>query len=356
MLCVFIGEKNRVTLDKYFQIWARKLSPSIPCVAYEALPLYPRLTASAFIFTDLERLCDKEIQRLIPVADRIEQAGGLILNSPKKVLRRFDLLRSLAADGTNPYQVHRIDADPQSLRYPVFIRRELEHNGPLTPLLHDPHELSAALEKLRCGPIKYTDLMIAEYVHTADENKVFRKYSALRIGTRLIPRHILFSADWVEKYSDVVTDDNVKEECDFLELLPHREDIWRIFERANIDYGRIDYSLQNGKLICWEINTNPGILPSPEQCDPRRLAGQWHSSVKIQEAFGELLAAKPVAVNLGRVQPIVGVYRTRRRMIGWLACLWNTILRTKSGYKLVWALRYSLSIASDAHTRHIREI
>jgi hypothetical protein len=261
----------------------------------------------------------------------------------------------LAADGSNPYQVHRIDEDPQRMRYPVFIRRELEHNGPLTPLLHDHGALTAALAKLQTGPEKYTDLMIAEYEHAADEQGIFRKYAAMRIGSRLIARHMIFSSDWVEKYADLVTDDNVKEENEFLNTFPHRDQVLRIFQRANIDYGRIDYSVRDGKIICWEINTNPGILPSPELCDPRRLAGQWHSSVKIREAFEELMAATPIFVNLKRVNPIVGPFRPRRRLIGWMARLWSTIARTPMGYKLVWAIRYSLSIASETHRRHIRE-
>ena len=44
---------------------------------------------------------------------------------------------------------------------------------------------------------------------------------------------------------------------EFLETNPHESWIRTIFSDAGIDYGRIDYSLQDGRPRVWEINTNP---------------------------------------------------------------------------------------------------
>ena len=38
-----------------------------------------------------------------------------------------------------------------------------------------------------------------------------------------------------------------------------------IFDLAQIEYGRIDYGMLDGKVQCWEINTNPGLALAPKK-------------------------------------------------------------------------------------------
>src|SRR5262249_42167607 len=40
---------------------------------------------------------------------------------------------------------------------------------------------------------------------------------------------------------------------------PHRQALGEIFQAAGIEYGRIDYSVLDGRIVTWEINTNPTI-------------------------------------------------------------------------------------------------
>jgi hypothetical protein len=51
----------------------------------------------------------------------------------------------------------------------------------------------------------------------------------------------------------------VREELDYVSQNPHQEQLLKIFELAHVDYGRIDYSIKNGKVQTWEINLYPTI-------------------------------------------------------------------------------------------------
>ncbi|WP_210237030.1 hypothetical protein, partial [Mesorhizobium sp. M8A.F.Ca.ET.213.01.1.1] len=37
----------------------------------------------------------------------------------------------------------------------------------------------------------------------------------------------------------------------------------QVFEKARMQYGRIDYTLAEGKLVVFEINSNPTVLSDP---------------------------------------------------------------------------------------------
>src|SRR5262249_32517054 len=130
------------------------------------------------------------------------------------------------------------------------------------------------------------DRVIAvEYCHTADASGVFRKYSALKIGPRMLPRHLLFSRDWVDKTPDLVTEAFVAEEAEFFARDPHAAALARIFALAKIDFGRIDYGVKDGAIQVWEINTNPMITARPEKIAPLRMAGQQWAAEQIGAAF-----------------------------------------------------------------------
>ena len=130
--------------------------------------------------------------------------------------------------------------------------------------------------------------MIVEYCDCADGDGVFRKYSAMNVGGTLIPRHILFSRDWVTKSPDLVSDATVQEEAVFVDQFPYRDQLAEIFRLAAVDYGRIDYGVKSGRLQVWEINTNPIVVPRPEKLDPLRLPLQTESARRIKEALRAL--------------------------------------------------------------------
>jgi hypothetical protein len=114
------------------------------------------------------------------------------------------------------------------------------------------------------------DLVIVEYCDTRTDMARYTKYSAMRVGDRIVPRHAISSHQWMLKVPDLVDDQAVAIEQDFLLNFPQRTAIENIFALANIDFGRIDFGMQNGKIRVWEINTNPTFMPMKKGLDAAR--------------------------------------------------------------------------------------
>lgn len=136
--------------------------------------------------------------------------------------------------------------------------------------------------------------MVVEKMDVRGDDGLHRKYAALKIGDELVPRHLLFSEDWVTKFPGVVTTEELaKEERAFLEEFPHADAVNEVFRMAGIDYGRIDYGFKDGRMQVWEINTNPLIVPAPRKLNPLRLDTQARSAALITEALESLLETAP---------------------------------------------------------------
>ena len=57
----------------------------------------------------------------------------------------------------------------------------------------------------------------------------------------------------------MINESIIKQSKEYMRENSHAEIILKIFSIANIDYGRMDYSIVEGKLQTYEINTNPRI-------------------------------------------------------------------------------------------------
>jgi hypothetical protein len=85
----------------------------------------------------------------------------------------------------------------------------------------------------------------------------------------------------------------VEEELDYLVSNPHEAALREIFALAGVGYGRIDYSMKDGRLVTWEINLNPtigrGRRPStgkvPPELEATRRRGKEHFYRRFREAW-----------------------------------------------------------------------
>ncbi|MGR9089760.1 MAG: hypothetical protein ACU85U_04170 [Gammaproteobacteria bacterium] len=57
-----------------------------------------------------------------------------------------------------------------------------------------------------------------------------------------------------------------------------------LFSIANIDYGRIDYSLRAGRIQVFETNTNPVIMHAGAGSNPQRTKKREFTATAIERA------------------------------------------------------------------------
>ncbi|MBC8096501.1 MAG: hypothetical protein H7Y43_11880 [Akkermansiaceae bacterium] len=278
--------KGHSTLGQFVERWAPDLRPHVSTCSYRGFPFLHSFPMGSYIFADYERLGTWTMSRISRQALRLQQRGVTVLNDPQRYVSRFKFLKELHRRGLNRFQVYRVNEPRGEMKFPVFLRSENDHRGSMSGLLRSPAEVENALGRLSLrNRLGRKHLMLVEYCDCFDPDGVFRKYSAMNIKGALIPRHVLFSRNWVTKKPDIITDAGVAEEHAFLETFPHRGQVAEAFRIAGIDYGRIDYGMRDGWIQVWEINTNPVVIPSPADIHPLRLSGQTRSARQIAEAL-----------------------------------------------------------------------
>jgi hypothetical protein len=232
---------------------------------------FPRGT---YVFADLERLSHDATLRAAPLWDTLagSHQGVRLLNHPIHSMRRYELLRTLHERGINTFDVYRVTEGRAPRRYPVFLRIENDHGGPISPLVQSRSELEAAIRAFERKDHRREHLLVVEFCDTADPGGIFRKYGAFIVGDRIIPKSVQFSRHWVQKAADLKTPDLVREEAEYVERNPHEASLREIFRLARIEYGRMDYALLGDRLQVWEINTNPTIATPGSEMGPRAAA------------------------------------------------------------------------------------
>jgi hypothetical protein len=258
------------TMSSFLDSWGKDVADVVELVPYEEIfKKFPK-KSGVYIFGDLERLTYRELERLAQYWGELESADDIevtLLNHPTRVMRRYELLRNLHQKGINEFNVYKLTEAREPSRYPVYIRDENAHLGKVTPLLNNVEELRLAVADLKTKNLCREELIITEFVDTVDTTGLYRKYSSFCINGQIIPRHIFFSKDWFIKTCELVADEYVKEEWEFVNSKNYSDQVGEIFKMAAIDYGRMDFSFSkavdkngNRRIQVWEINTNPMIV------------------------------------------------------------------------------------------------
>jgi hypothetical protein len=293
-----VTKEHSYTVEPFLEDWVPELKPRFNIVAYgDALSHSPPPLPGLVIFSDLDRLDPSQRKEATKLADHILLSGGRILNHPAHVIGRLDLLRRLEEAGLNHFSAFTLRdlALGRWPRFPLFLRTDSDHSGSLTPLIRRPGRLSYYLARQSLKAVlrrrSLPRILIVEFEDVADpETSLVRKYSYMRIGERMIPRHVFFGTNWVLKYADICSPDLVAEESEFLKAADTIEPIDAVFRLAGIDYGRIDFSIRpkDGAIQVWEINTNPLLVPWRKEVAPLRMAMQE----EVTRRMGDALAAE----------------------------------------------------------------
>jgi len=268
MLNFFVNRRYAYTFSIFALEWASpRFREVVKIIPYDRLPLIMDILPGTFVFSDLERLNSLQLNVLETFCDQLVSADAdiSIINHPKSVLNRYNLLRALYEAGINKYNVYPATDSACSPQYPIFLRMTNDHKGPLTDLLYNTQQRDAKLLQTAMQGFDTKHMLQVEFCETKGQDGLYRKYSAFRFGAdQIIPGHMIFARDWIAKDGDPPDTHTLQESERYLQQNPHADKLMEIFELAGITYGRIDYSILAGNIQTWEINTNP-ILIKPRK-------------------------------------------------------------------------------------------
>lgn len=275
MIHFLVPAAGAFTMREYFPLEPPELVARFRVLPYEELPALTRLQRGTYVLAGLERVtpamqrCISRLRAQLAVAE-----GVRVLNDPDRSLGRVDLLLELHRSGWNDFRAVRADGDFASLRYPVFLREAQSHEGNLSPLLESPRRVERAIGRALLQGYALGDLVVIEFCDTADREGLYRKYSAYRVGERILARSLNHGRHWMLKLENSeFTRPEVLEEQEYVFENPHSAQLRELFELAAIEYGQIDYSFKDGRIQTWEINLNPtiGRGPGPVGFEPAEL-------------------------------------------------------------------------------------
>lgn len=264
MIYYITKARNSQTISSFLNTWGKDLRKKVKIIPHEKLIRKKIIAHGTYIFSDLDLLDEKQLVCIQKIIDQVKKypESFQTLNEPFVSLDRIQLLNKLNESDINSFRCYPLKQKPKKVNFPVFIRKGKGHKGKLSDLVNDEHDLEAKLDEAKNEGLQEDDIIITEFIETADEDKIYRKYSAFIVGGTVIPRHIFFSNRWMVKGAKLTEQYMIDEELEFVKNNPHNSFLKKVFEIAGIRYGRVDYSLRNGRPVIWEINSNPMIASS----------------------------------------------------------------------------------------------
>jgi hypothetical protein len=257
-------------------------------LAYDLAFLSQRLLPATYVFSDLDRLGYWELELASHLYCELGATGLKVLNNPARASQRYKLLRLLKAAGLNDFDAWSLNDTlmPAPEQYPVFLRTSSAHRGVLSDLLVNEQELQSAIAAALQRGVPARELLVVQYCAKPAAPGLFRKLSVYRVGDRMVSSTCVHDNQWVAKIgvSGIAGQELYDDELRIVGDNPYADHLRKVFDIANIDYGRADFGLVNGRPQVYEINTNPSI-------DAPR-AHPFETRMKSQNmAFDNLLAA-----------------------------------------------------------------
>jgi hypothetical protein len=241
-------------------------APPTSLMTYDQLLRSRWLRRATYIFADIDRLSFWDLELVAHAYLEMERLGLRVLNNPAKVKTRYALLRALHRAGLNDFNIYRADEINSSIRFPVFLRKNQLHDGPLTDLLHSAQELEKAIAAAVNSGTPVENLVVIEFAAEPVRPGLYRKLGAYRVGDVIVPTVSAHDTVWLAKYGQlgIAGEALYRDEWELLKTNPFAGHLNKAFEIAGIEYGRADFGIYKGRVQIYEINTNPMINePTP---------------------------------------------------------------------------------------------
>lgn len=263
MLYFITMSDNKFTIELYLDAIRHALDFRAKIVSYDEAAFTPSFRDAVVIFCDIERFPHDKLSIPRNLYNRIAgEQPRKMLNNPWNAMQRFDLLKSLKQAGINSFDIHRPPVNDKTIRFPVFIRNELDHYGPVSGLIHSGTELQDQLKTAKGKKPGPFSPVVVEYCDARAADGRYHKYGAFYLWDKIFPRHLFFSNNWMVKgTTDQLTPD-ISREHDYIDNNHFAVELAAAFRIANIEYGRVDFVATPRGIEVFEINTNPTMLDS----------------------------------------------------------------------------------------------
>jgi hypothetical protein len=291
-------------------------APSIRRWSYDRLFRSSHVPKATWVFTDFDRLSPWELELAARAYRSLKFAGLRALNDPAVTCQRFTLLRRLHQTGFNRFAVWSVEAGEWPDRYPVFLRAQSAHRGSFSGLLADRAALEGAIAERLARGVPRRELMAVEYCAEPLREGLFRKLAAYRVGPTMVPALCVHQSSWVAKDGElgVAGQDWYDDEYRIVEQDRHCAELLPAFATGEIEFGRADFGIVDGRAQIYEINTNPTIGIIKRHPFPVRLA----ADKLFQAKFGAALARIDTPESRERVKVKGTVLKEQRRRDRWM--------------------------------------
>lgn len=273
------------------------------------------LRRATYVFSDFDRLSFWELELAGRLYRQLARAGAKVLNDPALVRQRYSLLRALEDKGLNRFAVWRVEDGGRPDRFPVFLRRESGHQGPLSDLLWDEDQIERSIEEVLAEGVPRRGLLLVEYRAQPVAEGLFRRLGMYRVGETMVPALCAHQRTWIAKRGEVgVAGEKLyNEEYEIVATNRFESEVWPAFQAGEIEYGRADFGLVEGQVEIYEINTNPMIKPHDSHPFPIRLETRELILGKLVKAMKGIDTPRGPRIRLS--DPVL---RRQRRRDHWM--------------------------------------
>ena len=262
------------TMEAFVRPLPGSVVPRCEVTTYASVLRSTRTVKAVHVFTDLERLSDAELVTAANLYRTLRDFGIPCLNNPARVMSRYQLLCKLFEEGINSFAAYRADGLPKPAQFPVFVRNESNHDGPMSALIGGQGELDGYLKRLVDNGRPLRGLLVIEYAAAPMLSGIWRKNSTFRIGKSYSVHHHDLSDNWVCKgYAQHITNEALQL-AEKVAMIANEvpESVRRSFDIAGVEWGRADHATYREREIIYEINTAP--YPRLTEPSANRIRGE----------------------------------------------------------------------------------